>query len=185
MATLVAIDPGHGVTTPGKRSPEALGLPVLREYAFNRDIATRLEEELNRMGVTSMRTVSTDIDLTSRDRLDAAQLAGCKLFLSLHANAGGGTGIETYYTEGNPSSERLARLVHTSVIFATGAPSRGRKTADFWVTREAPRRGMTACLIELGFMDDPTDLAKLRAPAYRSACALGIARGIALYLGIV
>lgn len=40
--TLVVIDPGHGVETAGKRSPDG----TLREYEFNRDVSNRVSAYL-------------------------------------------------------------------------------------------------------------------------------------------
>jgi len=182
MSTLIALDPGHGIGTPGKRSPAGLGTPVLREYQFNRQVAAHVEELLDACGITHLRTAPTDADTSSTARLRAA--AGCKLFVSIHANAGGGTGIETFYSPGNANSERLARLIQREVIAETAMRDRGIKTQNLWVTRETPKRGLTACLIELGFMDFSADLAQLREDSYRRRCAVGIARGICLYLGV-
>lgn len=182
MSTLIALDPGHGVTTPGKRSPASLGQPVLREYLFNRQVVTAVEELLDACGITHLRTAPTDADTSSTARLRAA--AGCKLFVSIHANAGGGTGIETFHSPGIAQSERLARLVQQEVITETGMHDRAIKTKNLWVTRETPKRNLTACLIELGFMDTASDLQKLREDTYRRRCAVGIVRGICLYLGV-
>ncbi len=180
--TLIAIDPGHGENTPGKRSPASLGQPVLREYRFNRQVAALVEDLLQRCGITFSRTVPADRDLPSGTRL--ANARGCQLFVSIHANAGGGTGIETFYSPGHAQSQRLARLIQREVIRETGMRDRGIKTQNLWVTRETPKRGLTGCLVELGFMDYGPDLAKLREESYRRRCAVGIVKGICLYLGV-
>ena len=182
MIKLVGIDPGHGIETGGKRSPVKLGLPVLREYEFNRSVAWATEQALNRCGVSYLRTVADNTVARWNARLKAAH--GCKLFISIHANAGGGTGIETFYSPGSDASQRLARLVNAGVVANTEMRDRGIKTANLWVTRETPKRGMVACLVECGFMDNAGDLAKLRTHDYKMACGVGIARGVCLYLGI-
>ena len=53
---VVCIDPGHGVTTGGKRSPDE----SLREYEFNRDVAYRLKALLEAQGVTCIMTVAKE-----------------------------------------------------------------------------------------------------------------------------
>ena len=179
---LIALDPGHGSKTPGKRSPVNFGMPILREYEFNRSVAWAVEQALDRCGLSHLRTVADSADARWNVRLQAAQ--GCKLFISIHANAGGGTGIETFYSSSNDPSKRLARLVNTEVVAVTNMRDRGIKTANLWVTRETPKRGMTACLVECGFMDHAGDLAKLRRHDYKIACGEGIARGICLYVGV-
>ena len=42
----ILIDNGHGIDTPGKRSPDG----VLREYAWNRHIAGRVVSALTDLG---------------------------------------------------------------------------------------------------------------------------------------
>lgn len=50
----ILIDPGHGVNTPGKRSPDGSFL----EYAFNRDIAQRLATS-----ITSLNSLTSPYSL--------------------------------------------------------------------------------------------------------------------------
>lgn len=183
MATpLIALDPGHGAKTPGKRSPAKLGEPILHEYAFNRAVAHYVGELLRQRNIAYTRVAPTDKDTPWNVRL--ANAKGCKLYISIHANAGFGTGIETFYSPGVQQSERLARLVQQHVIDETKMYSRGIKTANLWVTRETPKRGLTACLVELGFMDYLPDLQKLRQESYQRRCAVGIVKGVCAYLGI-
>lgn len=42
----ILLDNGHGINTPGKRSPDV----VLREYAWNRLIASRIVSSLTDLG---------------------------------------------------------------------------------------------------------------------------------------
>lgn len=90
----ILIDNGHGVNTAGKCSPDRR----LREYAWSREIARRLEQALRAEGYDAQRIVTeeTDISLTERCRRAnaiCAQVgtANC-IFVSLHSNAAGGDG---------------------------------------------------------------------------------------------
>lgn len=90
----ILIDNGHGVNTAGKCSPDQR----LREYAWSREIARRLEQALRAEGYDAQRIVTeeTDISLTERCRRAnaiCAQVgtANC-IFVSLHSNAAGGDG---------------------------------------------------------------------------------------------
>ncbi len=90
----ILIDNGHGVNTAGKCSPDRR----LREYAWSREIARRLEQALRTEGYDAQRIVTeeTDISLTERCRRAnaiCAQVgtANC-IFVSLHSNAAGGDG---------------------------------------------------------------------------------------------
>ena len=56
----VLIDNGHGSNTPGKRSPDGR----LREYAYTREIASRLEMELRKNGIDAERIVKEEMPNT-------------------------------------------------------------------------------------------------------------------------
>ena len=90
----ILIDNGHGVNTPGKCSPDKR----LREYAWSREIASRIVAELKARGYDAERIVTeeTDISLTERCRRANAWCAklGTKnvIFVSIHSNAAGGDG---------------------------------------------------------------------------------------------
>ncbi len=90
----ILIDNGHGVNTAGKCSPDKR----LREYAWARDIARRLEQALKAQGYDAERIVTeeTDISLTERCRRANALCtrlgtANC-ILVSIHSNAAGGDG---------------------------------------------------------------------------------------------
>lgn len=90
----ILIDNGHGQNTAGKRSPDGR----LREYAWTREIASRLEERLKSMGIDAERIVPeiTDISLKERCRRVnnvCTQLGSQNVLLvSIHINAAGGDG---------------------------------------------------------------------------------------------
>lgn len=90
----ILIDNGHGVNTAGKCSPDKR----LREYAWARDIARRLEQTLKALGYDAERIVpeETDISLTERCRrvnilCTRLGTANC-ILVSIHSNAAGGDG---------------------------------------------------------------------------------------------
>lgn len=90
----ILIDNGHGVDTKGKCSPDGR----LREYAWSRDIARRLEQALKAQGYDATRIVTEDkdISLTERCRRVNAMCArygtaNC-ICVSIHSNAAGGDG---------------------------------------------------------------------------------------------
>ena len=98
----ILIDNGHGRATAGKRSPVWPDGKQLFEYEFNRDIARRVHEALTARGADSVPVVPEidDIPLAERTRRVneiAAQVGpeNC-LLVSIHANAGGGTGWEAW-----------------------------------------------------------------------------------------
>lgn len=90
----VLIDNGHGENTPGKCSPDKR----LREYAYAREIAMRVEKCLRCKGYNAQRIVEeeTDVPLSERCKRvnDICKQVGTKnvLLVSIHNNAAGGDG---------------------------------------------------------------------------------------------
>lgn len=90
----VLIDNGHGENTPGKCSPDKR----LREYAYAREIARRVEKCLKCKGYDAQRIVEeeTDIPLSVRCKRvnDICKQVGAKnvLLVSIHNNAAGADG---------------------------------------------------------------------------------------------
>lgn len=91
----ILIDNGHGVNTKGKQSPDGR----LREYAYAREIAKRLEFELKRKGYDTERITpeENDISLSIRCKRvnDFCRKLGSKnvLVVSIHNNAAGADGL--------------------------------------------------------------------------------------------
>jgi N-acetylmuramoyl-L-alanine amidase len=85
-------------------------------------------------------------------------------------------------TEAHGDSSRLAYAVQKALIQAVGAEDRGVQQAPFYVLTgvDAP-----AILVEVGFISNPEEAAKLRTSTYRSRLADGIERGVGRFLSEV
>ena len=182
----IGIDAGHGLHTAGKRCAKQFDINETREWMLNNRVATKVCEILNRSGVETIRlddiTGNTDIDLNTRCR--KANSLGLDLVVSIHHNAGGGTGIEIFvYNQAclNGETGRMARIVLEKAIEATGMTNRGVKTQNFAIIRDTK---MKACLIECGFMDNEHDTPLILTEEYANKVANGIADGILAYLNI-
>lgn len=111
---IVIIDNGHGVDTKGKCSPVWGDGSKLWEYEFNRDIAARVAYKCKcadipfQMLVTEMH----DISLAERVRRANAIYESDKdaFLVSIHANAGGGTGWEVWTSVGYTKSDVYATI---------------------------------------------------------------------------
>ncbi|MDD4564757.1 MAG: N-acetylmuramoyl-L-alanine amidase [Eubacteriales bacterium] len=181
--TLICIDPGHAVSTAGKRSPDG----SLREYEFNRAVARRLAYHLERHGLKTM--YSCDIDQEADASLDsrckAANSTGADLFISIHANAFGdgwnaANGWEIYHYPGSVKGKPLADAIHARSKLL-GLTDRGVKASDFTVIAKTI---MPAVLIEHEFMTNLAAVEKLKAADWREKWAAADAKGILGYLGI-
>jgi len=94
MTMKILIDAGHGSDTAGKRSPDGR----LREYAYAREIARRLEQALQSQGYDAERIVTEESDIRLSERCRRAN-AICRkvgarnaLLVSIHCNAAGSDG---------------------------------------------------------------------------------------------
>jgi N-acetylmuramoyl-L-alanine amidase len=111
---IVIIDNGHGVDTKGKCSPVWGDGSKLWEYEFNRDIAARVAYKCKcadipfKMLVTEMH----DVSLAERVRRANAIYESDKdaFLVSVHANAGGGTGWEVWTSVGYTKSDVYATI---------------------------------------------------------------------------
>ena len=61
----ILIDNGHGIDTPGKRSPDG----SLREYAYNREIAAVIVAKLKEMGFDAELLVTEIEDISLKERV--------------------------------------------------------------------------------------------------------------------
>lgn len=90
----ILIDNGHGEDTAGKRSPDG----SLREYAYAREIAKRVEKALQAQGIDAERIVTEESDIKLSERCRRAnnicRKVGAKnvLLVSIHNNAAGADG---------------------------------------------------------------------------------------------
>ncbi|MCI8519734.1 MAG: N-acetylmuramoyl-L-alanine amidase [Clostridia bacterium] len=182
----IGVDAGHGLHTAGKRCAKQFDANETREWVLNSRVATKVCEILNRSGVETLRlddtTGNTDVSLSTR--CTNANNANVDLVVSIHHNAGGGTGIETYvYNETlkNGETGRIATLVNNKAVEKTGMRNRGVKTKDLAIIRDTK---MKACLIECGFMDNEFDTPLILTEEYANKVASGIAEGILTYYNI-
>lgn len=180
----IAIGAGHGINTPGKRSPEGE-----REWSFNNKVVSAAIKYLNGYANVSVirlddSTGATDVPLTTRT--NKANNANADILISYHHNANTGnwgawTGTETYYYPGSSTGLALARAIHPSIVGAMGLRDRGIKSANLHMVRESR---MPAILIEGGFMDSTIDIVKMRNNSVMDKTGKSLAGAIASYLGL-
>lgn len=147
---------------------------------------TRVLLEKNGFDVIMTRNKITDnvseesVSASLRARADIANEAGADLFLSIHCNAGGGSGTETYFYSASAEGEVLAEILQENVVDQVGLTDRGVHAASFAVLRYTT---MPAALLETAFIDTESNAAVLGSKEGQQAFAEGIARGICEYFG--
>lgn len=181
---LIAIDAGHGHNTPGKRCPD----DSMREHDFNGAVATIICDNLKKYKIETYRSddYTGSIDVPLQTRTNNINSRNAVLCVSIHANAYTGkwnsaNGIETYIYAKGGEAEKLAKIVHSKLIQATGRRDRGVKVGNLHMCRETK---MPAILCECGFMDNVDEAFLLKSNEYRVKCANAITEGIIEYLDI-
>ena len=130
----------------------------LLEWEFNRDIVARIAHRLDEAGIACHRLVPEENDIALAERCQRANwLArrGDCLLVSVHANAGGGSGGEVFTYPGAARSLEYARIFgqRWSLAFPH-LRFRGCKEGNFAILRETI---CPALLTENLFMDNESD----------------------------
>lgn len=172
--TKIFIDPGHGGNDPGA---VANGL---REKDLTLTISKRIKAYLdnNYSGHNTRLSRTGDTTMSLSQRTNAANNWGADYFLSVHINAGGGTGYEDYIYSGGVSSKTasIRNTIHAEVVKQiSNVRNRGKKRANFHVVRETR---MPAMLTENLFIDTKADADLLKSNAFLDKVATGHANGL-------
>lgn len=197
---IVAIDPGHGGHDPG-----ACG-SGLEEATLNLKIARHMRDELQTYaGVTVYMTRDSDTYLGLSERVYNAHGAGADVFVSIHINSGGGTGIEVWVPNTSPYDAGVrdeARTLGQRIcdqLAALGLVSRGIKTsnsangstypdgstADYLTVISTSRRmGIPGVLAEHLFIDRAEDNAKLKSDEWLRKMGVADATAVASQYGL-
>ena len=192
----ILIDAGHGIDTPGKRSPDG----AFREYLWNRQVAELVFEDLGIDGydVSLVVTETNDIPLITRvNRVNAiCNKYGTDdvILVSIHSNAAGNgkdwmnaKGWSCYTTKGDTKSDILAELLYDS--FERSFPDRKiRKDMqdgdrdweeNFYIIQKSK---CPAVLIENFFYDNKEECHWLMQEAVKVRIAMAIEQGIKDYV---
>ncbi|MED3648612.1 N-acetylmuramoyl-L-alanine amidase [Halalkalibacterium halodurans] len=104
-------------------------------------------------------------------------------FVSVHCNAGGGTGFESFIFNGNVGQRTVAyqNSMHHAIVNHLGVRDRGKKRANFAVLRETR---MSAILTENLFVDHKADAKLLKSKAFLRRIAEAHVLGLEKTLGL-
>lgn len=179
----VWIDAGHGGKDPGAVGHGLQEKDITLMVAI--EIKDRLESEYDGVNVTLSRY--TDVFLELKDRSNKANADRADLLVSIHCNAGGGSGgFETFrYTNASAQSRQLQTTLHTEIMTALqpyGVIDRGRRAGNLHMCRETQ---MPAVLTENLFIDVKNDADKLKRTDVIEAIICGHVLGIAKFLGLM
>ena len=193
----VLIDAGHGIDTPGKRSPDGAFL----EYLWNRQVADLVLSRLRAHGIDAdlVVTETNDIPLRTRamrvnrvcDRIGASNV----LLVSIHANAAGNgktwmsaTGWECHTSPGKSKSDALAECFYKAFSLAFPGKRMRRDMSDGDSDKESNFYVLTktrcpAVLLENFYYDNRAECAWLLQVRTQEQIADAIVAGLRSYLG--
>lgn len=204
---LVILDPGHGGADTGYR-----GTTLRAEKDIVLDLAKKIEEVARQNQVAVLLTRDADFEQRPRERIDIAQNNLGKLFLSLHCNASfsqRAAGIHLYvsnslgitYVDRPPTNP--SRASQNSVTIETLSQENFLKQSRQFATilqteleklspapiplSELPLATlaavyMPAVLIEIGYLSNEADEARLADPENLALIAAGIVQAIQTYV---
>jgi len=173
---IVVLDPGHG----GRNIGSAHHGIVERHLVV--DIANKVMELLeNNPNIRAYMTRHDDSHVYNYRRAEFANELGADLFVAIHFNAAGTVanpnpvphGIETWYNIGvresssfnRFNSRQFAEIAQRHLINRTNAVCRGeRYGANMIVLRES---NMPAVLLELGFLTNPAEAARIATTSHQ------------------
>lgn len=191
----ILIDPGHGINTPGKRSPDG----ALLEYLWNRQVAEYLFKYLQALGydVQYVVTEIDDIPLATRVKRvnDVCKIHGSQnvLLLSIHGNAAGNgawmnaQGWCCFTTKGQTRSDKVAECLYKAFEedFKDRKIRYDRSDGDkdwekaFYICRHT---SCPAVLIENFFYDNREECQFMLKEENKVRIAKAIAKGVQYYV---
>ena len=167
----VVIDPGHGGFDRGGISGQAIP-----EKGVALDTALRLQRLLQRAGLETVMTRSTDVFISLPQRVAIANAQAHSIFVSIHYNAARrqkAHGIETYFDDERGAA--LAARIQRQILSRVSTDNRGIRHATYYVLRKCVR---PAVLVECGFLTNPAEGQLALTAPYRQMVAEQVAAGI-------
>lgn len=179
----IMLDPGHGGIDSG-----AVGKGELYEKDYVLDIVLRMASILQEQGLRVGLTRDTDRDVSHlvsegtrhrRDLLGRFKLMNqAQMGMSVHANAAKDTsesGAIVFYMKDNYLGQIYARLVLEELekVQLLNEPAPVPRNTLLLLKARPP-----VVLVEVGFMSNASDLAKLADPQFRASVAAALCQGI-------
>jgi len=178
-AQVVVIDPGHGYGATTSDNPDGRTATEI-ETALEVGLRTRtlIQNSCTAWTVQMTRTTNLNSWISVTQRAQMANNWNADRLLSIHCNAGGGTGTETFYCTDSDTNTApdiaFAQKIQTDMV-ANGAWNNRRCVEDnsflAYHLGVLKYSSATGCLNEIGFVDS-ADATKLTSSTWRDTFAL-------------
>lgn len=206
LQQVIVIDPGHQGKGDSTKEPIGPGSSVMKarvtsgtsgcvsgldEYELNLEVSLKLRTELENRGYTVYMTREThNVNISNKERAEYATSVGGDILVRIHANGSESSSVNgalcmapsnsnAFVSALAPESQKLSQCVIDSYCKATGLKNRGVYITDDmsginWST-------MPVTIVEMGYMSNPGDDAKMADESFQKSMVKGIADGIDAY----
>lgn len=188
---IIILDAGHGGIDGGAN----VGGVMEKSIALN--VTLKLRDYLQEQGALVMLTRNDDSDVANKDtkgirnrkqedlrnRVKFINDSAADLFLTIHLNAfpsESSKGAQTFYTNRFEENEQVAKFIQAEIIRNLENTSRAPRLINrVYLMEQAKKPG---ALVEIGFLSNPEERARLVNDAYQEKIAASIYKGILRYL---
>lgn len=153
---LITVTAGHNAIVPGASGNG------YKEHEVARTIVAEVEKQMKAVG-QKVKNCTDNVGRTAKDcwmnqvkKCNAESKDG-RLDVSVHLNAGGGTGVEVLYWDQKSLAAKVSKQIAADMGYRDRGPKE-RKEIGFLNSTNAP-----AILIEVAFIDSKDDMKKLMA----------------------
>ncbi len=172
--TLVILDAGHGIDTPGKRSPVWSNGTQLFEWKFNRNIVDYIIGYLQVANISYVKLIEESQDISLKERVDRINTIykenkdKYKVYLiSIHGNAADNAptanGIEVFTSIRETKSDTIAEVFYSKLKnlgwkMRHNRSNKGGKEENFYILKNSH---CPAVLTENGFYTNEEECKKM------------------------
>lgn len=146
-----------------------------KEEVLTREVGSLVKTYLLQQGhqceLTEVNSGYTSVNASLQARIDKEKAYKPDLFVSIHFNAGRGTGTETYVCSTSGQAYQYAKKVQAKIVELTGYRDRGVRTANYVVITKTVAPAM---LVECAFIDSANDMNSYNADTLAKAIVKGI-----------
>ncbi|MBN8703678.1 MAG: N-acetylmuramoyl-L-alanine amidase [Bacteroidetes bacterium] len=188
QAQTIVIDPGHGYDSNGGNPDGRSATEHSTSLAAGLRLKTLIDNGCPNWTAHMTRSTANGwISLTQRSAMSNSWNAD--YYLSIHCNAGGGSGTETFWCALNDNSSSdditFANKIQEKMVSYGNWIDRRVVEDDSYIFHLSVLRysNATGCLNEIGFVDYSSDASKLNSSAYRDSFALAYQKAFIALLG--